>query len=108
MLAMHFTGGPAVAGADTGYVELQPGAQFPLHEHVGEEITLVLAGTIRDPDGTTHGPGEEIVKGPGSRHVFIAAPAALALLLGASVNAGPSMTLYYTRDGAYEAALSLA
>ena len=41
-------------------------------------------------------------------HVFIAAPAALALLLGASVNAGPSMTLYYTRDGAYEAALTLA
>jgi hypothetical protein len=41
-------------------------------------------------------------------HVFIAAPAALALLLGASVNAGPSMTLYYTRDGSYEAALTLA
>ena len=74
MQAIHFAGGPAVAGADTGYVELQPGAQFPHHEHVGEELTLVLAGQVRDDDGTLHGPGDEIVKGPGSRHDFSAAP----------------------------------
>ncbi len=34
-------------------------------------------------------------------HVFLAGPAPLALLLGASVNAGPAMTLYHTVDGDY-------
>ncbi len=34
-------------------------------------------------------------------HVFLAGPAPLALLLGASVNAGPAMTLYHTADGDY-------
>lgn len=34
-------------------------------------------------------------------HVFLAGPAPLALLLGASVNAGPAMTLYHTVDGEY-------
>jgi hypothetical protein len=30
------------------------------------------------------------------------------LLLGASVTAGPAMTLHFTRDGEHEAALTLA
>lgn len=34
-------------------------------------------------------------------HVFLAGPAPLALLLGASVNAGPAMTLYHTVGGEY-------
>jgi SMODS-associated and fused to various effectors sensor domain len=34
-------------------------------------------------------------------HVFLAGPAPLALLLGASVNEGPAMTLYHTVDGEY-------
>lgn len=34
-------------------------------------------------------------------HVFLAGPAPLALLLGASVNAGPAMTLYHAADGEY-------
>jgi hypothetical protein len=34
-------------------------------------------------------------------HVFLAGPAPLAVLLGASVNAGPAMTLYHTVDGEY-------
>jgi hypothetical protein len=41
-------------------------------------------------------------------HVFIATPAALALLLGASVNVGPEMTLYHTTAGEYRAAVALA
>ena len=70
MKAIHFAGGPACAGADTGYVELAPGAAFPYHEHVGEEITLVLAGRVRDSDGKIYGPGDEIVKSAGTRHEF--------------------------------------
>jgi len=34
-------------------------------------------------------------------HIFLAGPAPLALLLGASVNAGPAMTLYHSSDGHY-------
>jgi hypothetical protein len=34
-------------------------------------------------------------------HVFLAGPVPLALLLGASVNAGPAITLYHTADGEY-------
>lgn len=34
-------------------------------------------------------------------HLFISAPAALVVLLGASVNAGPAMTLYHTAEGRY-------
>jgi hypothetical protein len=39
--------------------------------------------------------------GVSEAHVFLAGPAPLALLLGASVNAGPAMTLYHTADGEY-------
>jgi len=74
MQAIHFAAGPACAGADTGYVELAPGAQFPLHEHVGEEHTLVLAGTAVDADGTIFRPGDEVVKPPGTKHDFVAGP----------------------------------
>ena len=41
-------------------------------------------------------------------HVFMAAPAALALLLGASVNAGPAMTLYFTANGQYQRSVRLS
>ncbi len=40
-------------------------------------------------------------------HVFLAAPAALVLLLGRSINAGPAMTLYHTEDGVYVPSLRL-
>jgi putative transcriptional regulator len=70
MRAIHFAAGPACAGADTGYIELVPGAQFPFHEHVGEEISIVLAGRVRDMDGTIYRPGDEIPKAPGTKHEF--------------------------------------
>ena len=70
MRAVHFAAGPACAGADTGYIELAPGAQFPFHEHIGEEVSLVLAGRVRDSDGTIYVPGQEIPKAPGTKHEF--------------------------------------
>lgn len=39
--------------------------------------------------------------GVAEAHIFLAGPAPLALLLGASFNAGPATTLYHTRDGEY-------
>jgi hypothetical protein len=78
--AIHFAAGPACAGADTGLLELAPGARFAWHEHVGEEISLVLAGTIRDHDGRIYGPGDEMVKPAASRHDFSAEPGATAIV----------------------------
>ena len=34
-------------------------------------------------------------------HLFMAVPAALAVLMGAAVHAGPAMTLYHSEDGNY-------
>ena len=72
--AIHFGAGPACAGADTGYLELQPGALFPYHEHIGEELSMVMAGSIRDQDGTVFQAGDDIPKAPGTRHEFTALP----------------------------------
>jgi hypothetical protein len=46
-------------------------------------------------------------RGVREAHVFLAAPAAVALLLGASVNAGPAMTLYFTHEGRYISSVRL-
>jgi anti-sigma factor ChrR (cupin superfamily) len=67
---MHFDGGPQVAGADCGFVRLDPGLHFPWHRHTGFEMNFVLEGTIRDWDGRIYGPGEAIEKEDGSEHEF--------------------------------------
>lgn len=65
---VHFEGGPAYAAADCGFVRLSPGTAFPHHLHLGEEVALILAGTLRDHTGRTYGPGDELVSPEGSEH----------------------------------------
>lgn len=66
---VHFTGGPAHAAADCGFVKLDPGTAFPLHQHMGEEVSLILAGRVRDRlTGRIYSPGEEIVGTQGVDH----------------------------------------
>jgi len=66
---VHFEGGPAAAAADCGFVRLAPNAAFPLHTHAGEEVSLILAGTLKDRrTGRTYGPGDEIVSSEHSEH----------------------------------------
>lgn len=65
---VHFDGGPAYAAADCGFVRLAPGTAFPHHGHLGEEVSLVLAGTLRDHTGRLYGPGDELVQAEGSEH----------------------------------------
>lgn len=66
---VHFAGGPAYAAADCGFVRLDPGTPFPLHTHVGEEVSLVLAGRLRDrATGQIFQPGDEIAGGAGASH----------------------------------------
>ncbi len=67
---MHLPAGPACAGADCGFVRLEPGATFPWHAHDGEEVTVVLQGRARDADGTALAPGAEVVLGASTAHDF--------------------------------------
>jgi putative transcriptional regulator len=77
---MHFAGGPAAVGHDTGFVRLPAGLQFPYHRHAGAEINYVLAGALRDGDGTLYLPGEAIEKPTGSAHEFSVTPDRDALI----------------------------
>ncbi|MBA3459463.1 MAG: cupin domain-containing protein [Deltaproteobacteria bacterium] len=70
---VHFDGGPACAAADCGFVRLAPGAAFPLHSHAGEEVSLIIAGTLKDRrSGRTYGPGDEVFEAEGTEHDVVA------------------------------------
>lgn len=69
---VDFEGGPATAGADCGFVQLAPGAVFPPHTHLGEEMTLVLSGRVHDPvNDVTLGPGDEYLRTEGMTHYLV-------------------------------------
>ncbi|MBA3455746.1 MAG: cupin domain-containing protein [Deltaproteobacteria bacterium] len=69
---VHFDGGPAYAGADCGFVKLEPGTAFPQHRHLGEEVSLIIAGRVRDrTTGRIYGPGDEIVEPADGEHDVI-------------------------------------
>ena len=66
--AIHFDGGPALAAADCGFVRIAPGCTFPWHTHRGEEVTLVLAGVMRDHAGNVSRAGDIVVLPGASQH----------------------------------------
>lgn len=69
---VHFDGGPAYAAADCGFVRLTPGTSFPHHTHMGEEVSLILAGEIQDKQtGVIYRAGDEVVKPLDSDHDVI-------------------------------------
>jgi hypothetical protein len=66
---VHFDGGPAYAAADCGFVRLAPGSSFPHHTHMGEEVSLILAGEIQDKQtGVIYRAGDEVMKPLDSDH----------------------------------------
>jgi putative transcriptional regulator len=65
---IHFDGGPACAAADCGFVRIQPGCTFPWHTHRGEEVNVILAGTLRDSTGKVLHPGDELVQHENTEH----------------------------------------
>jgi hypothetical protein len=66
---VHFDGGPAYAAADCGFIRLAPGTSFPHHSHLGEEVSLILAGEIQDKQtGVIYRAGDEVVKPVDSDH----------------------------------------
>ena len=69
---IHFAGGPSVASADCGFIQLAPGTTFPPHTHPDEEISLVIAGRLRQGERIL-GPGDELIQAAtGETHIVAA------------------------------------
>jgi putative transcriptional regulator len=69
---IDFDGGPSMAGADCGFFRLSPGAMFPPHTHLGDEVTIILAGQVRDMvNNRVIGVGEEYVQLEGTSHYLL-------------------------------------
>ncbi|HET9624256.1 MAG TPA: hypothetical protein VFP84_22940 [Kofleriaceae bacterium] len=69
---VHFDGGPAVAGADCGFVRMSPGAVFPPHGHLGEESVTILTGRVHDvTNNVMYGPGDECIQAEGTQHYLV-------------------------------------
>lgn len=64
------TAGPRCADAIATFTRFDPGVVFPLHEHIGAEVTIVVEGGFRDATGVEIWRGDELYKAPTSRHDF--------------------------------------
>jgi anti-sigma factor ChrR (cupin superfamily) len=63
--------GPNAGFFLTGFLRVAAGMEFPEHEHLGEEITLVLQGAFEESvSGRLFRPGEPSYMPAGSRHTF--------------------------------------
>jgi putative transcriptional regulator len=71
---VHFEAGPAYAAADCGFVRIDPGCTFPTHTHRGEEVSILLGGSMTDSDGNVLSAGDELVHAHGSEHHLVAGP----------------------------------
>lgn len=71
---VHFQSGPAYGAADCGFVRIEPGCTFPWHTHRGEEVSMVLQGSMRDRDGKVVSAGDELVQSQGTEHDLVAGP----------------------------------
>lgn len=68
-------GGPSVDGALTGFVRMPAFANFPDHDHLGDETVLILQGScIEDHSGCILRAGDEAVRSAGTRHTFTVRP----------------------------------
>jgi ChrR Cupin-like domain len=65
----NFTPGLKLAGADAGFVRLEVGTTFPRHRHLGDELTFVLEGRLREGE-RVFGPGALLERARDSEHVW--------------------------------------
>lgn len=69
---VHFDGGPAYAAADCGFVRLVPGAIFPFHKHLGDELCVVIEGAVYDPtNNRLIDTGDDYFQPDGTEHALI-------------------------------------
>jgi anti-sigma factor ChrR (cupin superfamily) len=66
----HLEGDDAVDNAITGFIRFPGGVPVPDHDHLGEEIMLVLSGRYIDSGGHEWGPGDVARMPAGSSHNF--------------------------------------
>lgn len=64
---IHRLYGDGVAGATAALIRFKQGGSVRLHEHVGYEHILVLAGSQTDQNGVAS-PGTLVINPPGTRH----------------------------------------
>jgi hypothetical protein len=70
----HLAGGPLTAGADTGFVSMPAGFEFPLHRHSAAERVLILEGGYKDADGRVYRAGDVHEMAADTEHAFSALP----------------------------------
>jgi len=69
---VHFDGGPAAAAADCGFIRITPGAVFPPHSHLGEEVVTILCGRIHDvTNDRMVVAGDDYVQPEGTNHYLV-------------------------------------
>jgi hypothetical protein len=73
MRYFRFAPGPAALGRESGCVLLAAGTRFPRHQHLGEERSMVLEGSLM-LDGRRIHPGEAVESPAGSAHELVACP----------------------------------
>lgn len=72
---LHFSAGPSLTGTHAGFMRLSPGVRFPRHRHVGQELMLMLSGTLQEEDsGVIYHPGDALRSEAGSEHAFSILP----------------------------------
>ncbi len=67
---MKFPGGPSLASATCGIVQVQAGKLFPAHQHQADEKTLILQGFAIDDSGNELAAGDLFHFHKGSSHSF--------------------------------------
>jgi hypothetical protein len=65
----HFQPGPRLAGIDAGFVRVTAGLGIPRHRHLGQEVALVLEGTLWEGSVGVF-PGQPLRRDAGSVHAF--------------------------------------
>ena len=70
----HLQAGPAVAGADTGFVRMPASFEFGPHQHGAVERALILEGGYQDSSGRVYRAGDVHEMGPGTEHSFSVLP----------------------------------
>ncbi|HKP62785.1 MAG TPA: cupin domain-containing protein [Polyangiales bacterium] len=64
-------GGPSVANAVRGFIRVKAGTDFPEHEHIGDEIVLVLQGSFVDTTcKQAYGVGAQVLMPAGTSHEY--------------------------------------
>jgi putative transcriptional regulator len=70
----HIEPGPTIlaVGGIAGFVQVDAGAAFPHHKHLGAEHVLVLQGGFTDADGRDYVAGDDSHMAEGTEHAFVA------------------------------------